>query len=335
MAARKKKYPPVILLHGEESFLVNREMEEIESKAIGPGFEDFNKFTFYGKEADPLEVLNQVATRPMMGEPQLVLLKDAGQFKDWNKLERLVKEPVDFTILVIVHPGGKLDGRLKFVKALKELEKKGQGKIFEAKRVYDNKIPDWIVSYVQSLGLKIDHKAAVLMSEYLGTNLESISKEIDKLKIHLKDTKEVTAGLVEEYVGRTRKFTVFELQKALSSGDKKKAARIASVMAQDPKSNPIYMFTGALHNYFSRIYRVHSLKTKTDKSVAKALNLRYDFFGREYLSASKYFNRPRCEKAFEILYRYDLKSKGIDSPPRSEEAQLRGLVSEILHIMPS
>ncbi|TVR83118.1 MAG: DNA polymerase III subunit delta [Saprospirales bacterium] len=329
-----QSFKRVYLLHGEESFLINRELERIEKGVIQPGFEEFNKFTYFGLDAKGVRILDQVTTRPMIGDPQLVILKNAHQFKDWEPLLSYVKKPVDFTILVIAHPEKKFDGRTAFYKQVQKLEKEGLAEIFEAKKLYDNKIPEWIVSEVKNRGMRISMKAATLMTEYLGNNIEGIVKELDKLEINLeKGSKEFTIDLIEKYVGQSRKFGVFELTKALSMGDKDRASHIANIMSHDPKNNPIFMLNGALYSYFSRVYRVHSLRDKSDFNVAKTLKIGHAFFAKEYVSAARVFNKAKCERAFGILYEYDLRSKGIHYFQDDEESMFRNLVSDILELV--
>lgn len=329
-----QSFKRVYLFHGEESFLIGRELEKIEKEAIQPGYEEFNKFTYFGLDAKGARILDQATTRPMIGDPQLVLLKNAHQFKDWDSLLSYVKNPVDFTILVIAHPEKKIDGRTAFYKQVKILKDEGLAEIQEFKKLYDNKVPEWIASEVRNRGLQISMKAATLLTEYLGNNIEGIVKELDKLEINLeKGSKELSVDLIEKYVGQSRKFGVFELTKAMSAGDKERASYIANNMSHDPKNNPIFMLNGALYSYFSRVYKVHSLRDKSDFNVAKTLKIGHSFFAKEYVSAARVFNRAKCERAFGILYEYDLRSKGINYFQDEEESMFRNLVSDILELV--
>nr|MBS0037112.1 DNA polymerase III subunit delta [Saprospiraceae bacterium] len=321
----------IYLLHGEENFLINRKFKQLERQSIEPGFEEFNKFVFYGLDANATHLMDQATTYPMMGGRQLIVLKNAHQFKNWDQLLPYAKNPSDFSTFLIVHPEKKIDGRTAFVKALKDLVKRGKAEIYEAKKLYDNKVPGWISEEVSSLGFTIQPRTAAMLGEYLGNNLEGILKEVDKIILNLEEgQKEITLDHVNKFVGVSRKFSVFELQKAMAYGEVDKAATIANLMSQDPKTNPIYMLTGALFNFFSRVYKVHALKSKRDADVAKALKLGHAFFAKEYLSAVRYFSREKCEEVFAILYEFDLRSKGIDSPTEKEDRLLRAMVAQIL-----
>ena len=327
----ENKFKRVYLLHGEEDFLINKRFVELEKQIVKPEFEDFNKFVYYGLDANPVHILDQASTFPMLGGPQLIILKNANQFRKWDELVPYVSSPSDFTVFLIVHPEKKIDGRSVFYKKVKKLEKEGLAEIFEAKKLYDNKIPDWIVGEVKNMGYQIDLPNAALLAEYLGNNLEGIIKEINKMVINLPEgSKSISESMIKKYVGLSRKYSVFELQKSMAFGQWEKSSEIAYFMSQDAKSNPIYMVTGALHNFFSRIYKVHSLKRRNDQEVAKALKLGHAFFAKEYVAAASNFSRPKCERVFDLLFQYDLKSKGIHSPTVDEDELLRSLVGDIL-----
>ncbi|TVQ51426.1 MAG: DNA polymerase III subunit delta [Saprospirales bacterium] len=327
----ENKFKRIYLLHGEEDFLVNKRFSELEKQIVKPEFEDFNKFVYYGLDANPVHILDQASTFPMLGGPQLIVLRNANQFRKWDELVSYVSSPSDFTVLLIVHPEKKIDGRTVFYKKVKKLEKEGLAEIFEAKKLYDNKVPDWIVGEVKNLGYQIDLSNAALLAEYLGNNLEGIIKEINKMVLNLPEgSKSISEAMIKKYVGLSRKYSVFELQKSMAFGKWDKSSEIAYYMSQDAKSNPIYMITGALHNFFSRIYKVHSLQKRTDQEVAKALSLGHAFFAKEYVSAVKFFNKSKCEKIFDLLFQYDLKSKGIHSPSVDEPELLKALVGDII-----
>ncbi len=332
--SKSKDLKAIYLLHGEEHFLLNRKFQQIEQEALDPEFVEFNKFVFYGIEVDATQMLDQATTYPMMGGRQLIVLKNAHQFKKWDKLLPYIKNPVDFCTLIIHHPEKKIDGRTAFYKGIKALEKKGRAVIYEAKKLYDNKIPDWIQKEVREKGYFISPKTATLLSEYMGNNLEGIVKELDKIALNLDEGQsEITEAHINKYVGISRKFSVFELQKAMAFGKKEKASNIAYYMSQDPKTNPIYMITGALFTFFSRIYKVSGMKRRSEEEVAKVLKLGHSFFAKEYLSAVRFFPREKCEEAISLIYQYDLKSKGIDSPVEKEDRLLRALVAEILDLI--
>ena len=62
-------------------------------------------------------------------------------------------------------------------------------------------MPDWISKYTSSLKLKIDTKASILLSEFLGNDLSKISNELDKLSINIPQGNTITADDIEKNIG--------------------------------------------------------------------------------------------------------------------------------------
>jgi DNA polymerase-3 subunit delta len=160
--------------------------------------------------------------------------------------------------------------------------------------------------------LDIEEDAIVLLSEYLGTNLGKVVNELDKLALNLSPTSSVQVKHIEENIGISREYNVFELQKALALNDKTKIHRIVKFFAAQPKSNPFIVVVASLYNFFSKVLVYHEVAKKSEPEILKALNLRSSFFLKDYRAAAKTFSYQRTLSIIQILHEYDLKSKGVD-----------------------
>lgn len=96
-------------------------------------------------------------------------------------------------------------------------------------------MPDWIQNYVKLKGHSINRQALLLLTEYIGNNLERLSNEIDKVLVNFSEPVEINEGLIQEYVGINKDFNIFELQSAIIKGDALRANRIINYFASDPK----------------------------------------------------------------------------------------------------
>ena len=141
------KFKPVYFLMGEEPYFIDRITDAIEEKALLPEERDFNLTTIYGADSDIATVINAARRFPMMAERQLVIVKEAQMMSDIDKLEFYTKSPSPSTILVINYKYKKYDTRKKLIKDITD-----KGLVFESKKIYDDKIPDFILSYVKSKG---------------------------------------------------------------------------------------------------------------------------------------------------------------------------------------
>ena len=199
------------------------------------------------------------------------------------------------------------------------------------KKLYDNQIPDWINSYLKTKKLSITSNAAELVAEYLGSDLSKISNELDKLAINLPQGTEVQLQHVLDNIGISKDYNVFELQKALGQKNILKANRIINYFIANPRKNPLVMVVGALYNFFSKVYITHFLKNTSDRELATALNLRSEYFLKDYKLAARHYPLQSTEKIISLLKKYDLRSKGVDNNNTSDGELLKELIFRILH----
>ncbi len=222
------KFAPVYFLHGEEPFYIDQIADAVEANALPEAERGFNQTILYGKEIDHLTLLDYLRRYPMMSERQVVILREAQEMKSLGELTSYLENPMNSTVFVACHKHKKVDTRTKFGKAL-------GGKYvvnFESKKLYDNQVPDWIASVCKSRKQGIEPAAAALMAEYLGTDLARINNELDKLTLNLPPGSTITVAHVQDNIGISKEYNVFELQKALATRDKAKVARIHKNLRQ-------------------------------------------------------------------------------------------------------
>jgi DNA polymerase-3 subunit delta len=322
---KKKEYKPVYFLHGEEPYYIDQISQFVESKVLAEAERSFNQTIIYGKEAESKTVIDTCSRYPMMSKYQVVIIKEAQEMKTLNNLELYVNKPVPSTILVICFKHKKFDGRTKFAKAIK-----AHAVLFESKKLYDNQVPDWIKNYLKTQKLTIEPAANELIAEYLGSNLSKVANELDKLIINLPKGANVTPKHVQENIGISKDYNVFELQNALGTRNVTKANRIIMYFIANEKKNPLVVVIATLYNYFSKVYQAHFLQGLSDNEMASALGTR-PFFVKDYKAARKMYSLGKTEAVIALLSEYDLKSKGVDNPSTPPSELLREMVWRILH----
>jgi DNA polymerase III subunit delta len=107
----------------------------------------FNLVVFYGKDAVWTEVINACRRYPMFAEKQVVLLKEAQQMKDIEKLEAYIDQPLSSTIFIVGHKEKKLDGRSSMAKTLKK-----KGEVLTTRKLFDNQLPEWTSQLIHTKG---------------------------------------------------------------------------------------------------------------------------------------------------------------------------------------
>lgn len=325
---KKKNYQAVYFLHGLENYFIDEITQIIEKNVLSESEKAFNQTILYGKEVDHLAVVDSARRYPMMASHQVVIIKEAQEMKSLKELKTYIEKPLDSTILAICYKHKKFNFNSAFGKALK-----ANAVVFHSKPLYDNQIPDWIQSWLKVRKLNISPEAAVLLGEYLGTELSKLNNELEKLALNLPQGTEVTAKLIEENIGISKDYNVFELQRALGQRDILKANRIVRYFASNPKKNPLPVVIGSLYNYFSKIYMYHYAKNLPEKELLSILQLRSAYFLKEYRASARFYNINRIKKAISTLRAFDLKSKGVEynNTGKPDGELLKEMVWHLLH----
>lgn len=303
---KEGKIAPIYFLMGEEAYYIDMISDYIESNVLKEEEKGFNQMVLYGKEVSIQDIVSNSKRYPMMAERQVIIVKEA---QNLNKtIEQLVdyaKNPQPTTVLVFNYKYKTLDKRKTLYKTLSKA-----AVIFESKKIYEDKIPSWIQSFLRSKQISITPKAALMLSEFLGNELSKIANELNKLGIVVGAKKEVTPDIIEENIGISKDFNNFELQKALGNLDHKKAYQIVHYFAQNSKQHPFVLTISALYVYFTKLMTVHTVRDKNPSTVAKALGIN-PYFVNEYIAASQNFPMKRISGVLETLRTYDTKSKGV------------------------
>jgi len=321
---KKGSYKPVYWLEGEEEYFIDKVMKYAENNILSESETGFNLSVFYGKDADWAAVINACRRYPMLAAKQVVLLKEAQQMRDIEKLEAYIENPLTSTIFVVSYKEKKVDGRTRLAKLLKE-----KGVVLTTKKLYENQLPEWTEELVESKELSISQKALVLMVDHIGNDLSRIENEIDKIAINLGKRKNITETDVEQYVGVSKDFNVFELQTALATKNLSKAIRILQYFEANPKAAPIQLILPSLYTFFSKVFMIYGLNTRDEKTIAASLGIN-SFFIKDYLRTTNVYSYADVEKLLLLLSDYNLKSIGINNTGASDASLLKEMVVKMI-----
>lgn len=324
------KLKPLYFIHGTEPFYVDQIVDKIQKNAIPEHEKGFNEYVLYGKDITIGDVVNYARKFPMMAERQLILIKEAHLISDIaNKesltlLENYVKKPLGSTLLVMAF-GKAQDERKTWVKAFGAL-----GQIFNFKKMYDNEVPDFIIEYCKNHSIQISPKAVQLIAEHIGNNLQAIHNEIEKIRVNLSEGEPIDATTVEKFVGISKDFNVFELQKAVVERNVLKSYKIVKYFGDNVKDHPIQPNVIILYNFFSKVLLIHANKTMQDGELSRLLGVN-PYFLRDYKKASSVYPLSQIMKIINTLRIADQKSKGIGTGTATESDLYKDMIYNILH----
>ena len=317
---------PIYFLMGEEAYYIDRISDFIESNVLDEAEKGFNQVVMYGRDVTIEEIVSSAKRYPMMAEKQVIIVKEAQDLsRTIEKLVSYAENPQPTTVLVINYKYKKLDKRKKLYKAIDKA-----GVLFESKKLFDNQVSDWIRRVLSGRNYKIEPKAALMLVEFLGTDLSKINNELEKLITILPKDSIISPSHIEENIGISKDFNNFELRKAVGEKQVVKANRIINYFAENPKNNPIVMTISLLNSFFTQLLQYHGLQSKDKMSVAKALGVN-PYFVSDYATAAKNYPMRKVSQIIGLLREADVKSKGVGANGMPQADILKELLFKIMH----
>ncbi len=329
-ALQQEQYAPVYCLHGNEPYYIDLIIHYMTKKVLRPVERDFNLTTLYGSEHSLRAILTQARRFPMGSTRQVVIVKEAQQQQDLRstlgqqQLQAYLQSPQPTTVLTFVYRHGQLETKSKLYKLFSKY-----ATVVDAKQVPEHRLEAWLRTYVKEQGHTITDQAIALLKLCLGNNLQILVNAIDKVDLNLLQPTTIDEAMVYTYVGISRTFNVFELQRALARKNEAKAYQIVQHLVNSPKHAPAIPLVMTLFTFFSKLLLYHQAKDESPSSLASILQVN-PYFVHEYIRAGQHYTLSKVMANLGHLYSADLQLKGVDYPQLSEGAILKALVFQLL-----
>lgn len=326
---KAKKYAPVYVLMGDESYYIDRITDYIADNVLDPDDRDFNQTVVFGADTTAAQVVDMAKGYPVMpAAHRVVIVKEAQGLKSLDALERYFEKPLASTVLVIAYKNGTIDRRKKVVGKAEAV-----GVVFESKKKRDYELPAFIEAYLKKNHVAIDTKSAAMIAEYIGADLSRLISELDKVMISLPDDdRRVTPDVVEREIGVSKEFNIFELKTAIIERNVFKANQIVKYFDKNPKAGSLFSCLPLLYTYFQNLMVAFYAPDKNnDNNLAAFLELKSVWGLKDYRVGMRNFSAMKTLQILAKIRETDAKSKGLDSLNTSTDDLMRELIFFILH----
>ena len=212
-------FAPAYLLYGEEAYLKRQYRDKLK-KALSQEGDTMNTSVFEGKGIAAGEVIDLAETMPFFADRRLILIENSGLFKSGaEELAEYMKEIAQSTCFVFVE--NEVDKRSRMFKSVK-----AAGRVVEFKKQSDSILVQWILGR-----LKREHKNITqpVMQQFLtavGTDMENMDKELEKLLCYCMDRDVITAEDVRAICVQQTQNKIFDMVNAIGEKDQKKALEL-------------------------------------------------------------------------------------------------------------
>lgn len=318
---------PVYLLMGEESYYIDKIYEYITTHTLSEEERDFNQIVMFGSDTTAQQVMDQARRFPMMAEKQVVVVREAQGMKDLDQMERYMDKPVSTTVLVICYMGGTIDARKKLVS---KAASAGVVFVSESPR-YDRDIVAFIEDYVKNNNATIDPRAAQIVAAHIGGDLKRLTSELDKVFIGLGEDRAISSDIIEQKIGISKTYNVFELREALINRDALKAHRIAKYFNDNPKAGGLFALLPLTFSFFQNLMLCYyAPKPINENAIMAQLGLKSPWATRDYIRGMKSFSARKTLLIISKIREIDARSKGLDNVNTTPGDLLKELVTFIV-----
>ena len=311
---------PLYLLLGNEIYLRRVAAQTIADTALhGTLLREFNESSFSLLSDSVRSAVAAAEQLPMMSETRVVRVRDFARLReaDEDLLIRYLQNPVPSTVMIFT--ADELDKRKKSSKVLLDV-----CTVVEFGPLKDAEAKTWARTRLKELKITADDQVLTDIIRLVGTDVQTLYNELDKLASAAADTGRITLELVDELIGRSRELSNFELGDHLLAGDRKRALQTLHRLLEDG-AEPVMLVGLIAGNYHRLALGKHLLTRGGREEVFRNLSLP-PFKRDAYISTLQRSSAAKIARGIQLTAAADLAIKTSQATPR---LQLEMLVCEL------
>lgn len=294
-------------MYGTEEFLKAELQRVFLENALQPHEKDFNLDIVYGADVDASQIVGLCSSYPVMAPRRVVIVRDLEKLKGADPLVAYAENPNEHATVMFVCRG-RPNLNTNPYRALKRV---ATDVAVESPKEWE--VAGWISSYMKERGHKMDPRAAQMLADYVGADLQSVVGELDKLQTYIGDRKEITLDDVIAGSGQTREINIFELQKAVGAANYVLAVTIAERMLSHAANQhgEAIRTVMILTSYFTKLRILTNCQAKGVPKAAWSKTIGVNsYFMQDYVGSLRYYGSPAIENAFSTLLAAEYELKG-------------------------
>jgi DNA polymerase-3 subunit delta len=311
---------PLYLLVGCESYLRGVGADEIANAALSDTLlREFNESSFSLLTDAVQSAVAAAEQLPMMSSRRVVRIRDFAKLREADEqvLIAYLKNPAPSTVMIFI--ADDLDKRKALSKALVD-----NCTVVDFSPIKDAEAKAWCRTRLKELKITADDQVLTEIIRLVGTDVQTLYSELDKLASAAADTGKITFELVDELIGRSRELSNFELADHLLAKNRKRALETLHRLLDDG-AEPL-MLVGLIAGNYHRLALGKDLLTRGGPSEVFR-NISMPPFKRDsYLATLQRSDPAKLAKGIQLIAAVDLAIKTSQATPR---LQLEMLVCEL------
>lgn len=284
------QFKQVYLLYGEEAYL-KKQYKARFIKAMLPEGDTMNYACYEGKNTDIREVIDLAETLPFFAERRLIVFEDTGFFKSsGGDLADYIGEMPDTTYFIFIE--NEVDKRSKLYKAVK-----AKGYIAELGIQDESTLRRWIQGLVAKEGRQMEPADITYFLNKVGTDMENITKELEKLFCYAIDRDKLTGEDIDAVCTTQITNHIFEMVNAVAAKQQRRALDLYYdlLALKEPPMRILFL----LIREYRMLFQVKALMQQgcTKKEIAARAGI-HPFAAGRYMEQAKKF---RLEELRDVM----------------------------------
>jgi len=311
---------PLYLLLGPEIYLRRVAAQAITDAALSRTLlREFNESSF-SLVSDAVQSAVAAADQlPMMSDTRVVRIRDFARLREADEevLIRYLNNPSPSTVMIFT--ADELDKRKKSSKVLLDV-----CTVVEFSPLKDAEARSWAKARLKELKVTADDQVLTELIRLVGTDVQTLANELEKLASAAADTSRITMPVVDELIGRSRELSNFELADHLMAGNRKRALETLHRLLEDG-AEPVMLVGLIAGNYHRLALGKHLMARGGREEVFRNISLP-PFKRDSYISTLQRSTAAKIARGIQLTAAADLAIKTSQATPR---LQLEMLVCEL------
>lgn len=213
---KKHEFLPFYLLYGEEDYLKKQMKDRLVQALVNDG-DTMNFTVFEGKRVNQEEILDLAETLPFFSEKRVIVLDNTelGKKCDDIFLNRIKGLP-DTTVMIFIEKT--VDKRSKIYKYVNK-----NGYAADLSVQDEKQLLVWVASILKKEGKAITNANIAYFIHKVGTDMNLIRNELDKLVLYTAGRKEITKKDIDDICSEEVEGKIFDMLEAITLKQQKKA----------------------------------------------------------------------------------------------------------------
>jgi DNA polymerase-3 subunit delta len=319
-ALKQGNIQPLYLLIGVETYLRDGAARAIADAALRDTLlREFNDSRFSLLSGNVYEAIAAAEQLPLMSPRRVVRLTDFAKLREADEevLIRYLKRPAESSVVIFI--AADLDKRRKLTKELL-----AKGAVVDFPAATDGQAMAWARNQLQGLKVSADEQVLGEIVTLVGTDIQTLSSELDKLASAAAEAGRISSEMVDELIGRSRELSNFALGDHLIARNRKRAMETLHRLLDDGVE-PL-MLIGVLAGNYHRLALAKDLLARGGKDeVFRAIRMPWSK-QNEFLANLHRSEAPAIARGIQRIAAADLAIKTSQATPR---LQLEMLVCEL------